>query len=51
MHGSHDHTHSSARRSAAQAGISLLRLSAAARLSVALVLSALIWVIVYFVVR
>jgi hypothetical protein len=34
-----------------QAGISLLRLSAAARLSVALTLSVLIWLIVYLVVR
>lgn len=34
-----------------QAGISLLRLSAPARLTIALALSALIWLIVYLVAR
>jgi hypothetical protein len=34
-----------------QTGISLLRLSAAVRLSIAFAFSALIWVIVYLVVR
>jgi len=51
MHSPHDHTHSHDRPPVAPAGISLLRLSAAVRLSVAFAFSALIWAIVYLVVR
>lgn len=51
MHAPHDHVHRHARPPAAAAGPSLLRLSAAARLGVALAISALIWLIVYFVLR
>jgi hypothetical protein len=47
----HDHAHHHVHRPAIQAGISLLRLSAAARLSIAFALSVLIWLVVYLVVR
>jgi len=58
MQTSHDHAHSHAHTHArghaqplrAGAGISLLRLSAAARLSIAGLFSVLIWLIVYLVV-
>jgi hypothetical protein len=49
MHGSHDHAQH--RAPALPAGVSLLRLSAIARLSIALALSALIWLLVYFITR
>jgi hypothetical protein len=52
-HTPHDHSHRHVHTPAlaAQAGISLLRLSAPARLGIAFALSALIWLIVYLVAR
>lgn len=51
MHAPHDHAHHHAHPSAVSAGISLLRLSGAARLGLAFALSLLIWLIVYLVLR
>jgi hypothetical protein len=51
MHTPHDHAHHHVHAPREAAGISLLRLSATVRLSIALSLSALIWLIVYLVAR
>jgi hypothetical protein len=51
MHGSHDHPHHHAPVPAVSAGVSLLRLSAAARLSIAAAFSVAIWLIVFAVLR
>jgi hypothetical protein len=49
MHTPHAHPHAAAERKLHFGGaISLLRMSATARLAVAAVLSALIWLLVYF---
>ncbi len=49
MHGSHDHRHATV--PAGSAGISLLRLSAVARIAIAAMLSLVIWLIVFAVLR
>jgi hypothetical protein len=51
MHAPHDHAHHAHHAPPARAGVSLLRLSAAARMAIAFALSALIWLIVYLVAR
>lgn len=48
MHGSHEHSHTQHKISA---GISLLRMSARARMAVAAVFAAGVWLLVYAVTR
>lgn len=51
MHGSQEHSHMQHNYCAAPAGPSLLRMSATARVAVASVLAAALWLLVYAVTR
>ncbi|MBX3521550.1 MAG: hypothetical protein KF835_16190 [Xanthobacteraceae bacterium] len=51
MHTPHEHAHHSAHTPRVRTGVSLLRLSATARLGIASILAGLIWLIVYLVLR
>ncbi len=51
MHGSHDHSHPHRHVAPVSAGVSLLRMSAARRMAIAAVLSAMLWLLVYAVTR